>query len=306
MSSARSPPRPSACARRSPWRPRRAARGARRPPASPARASAPDTPPPFPKTPKRREGFRSVPGVPARDGGELEEKNGRVLALEDECARLKRRWKTRAVSAATTARRPSAFASRASKAPKRDRLAEKVAGFWRKRVALKAIWKTRSSRSFPAWWSVDALARMRTRRRRLAQRVRARTARRGDGAGRWTIEPLNREIEIHPRTVFVFFFFRARRLFAAVSSPDQERLSVSRRSRSEPASQRGRRNAIGDAVETGWRAFGARVRSRARVSRPRSRRRSRPLLAPAFSGTHRLLPGRPFVDSTTTPNRRVA
>ena len=107
----------------------RAARGAS-PPASPARMSAPD------------DGGASAEKVSAQYrefrremAARLEEKNGRVLFLEDECARLKR------ALADTRGFGGASLEGAETKDPKDPKaaLAEKVAGFARERVALKTI-----------------------------------------------------------------------------------------------------------------------------------------------------------------------
>jgi len=106
----------------------RAARGAS-PPASPARMSAPDAEISAEKVSAQYREFRRE--MAAR----LEEKNGRVLFLEDECARLKR------ALADTRGFGGASLEGAETKDPKDPKaaLAEKVAGFARERVALKTI-----------------------------------------------------------------------------------------------------------------------------------------------------------------------
>ena len=117
----------------------RAARGAS-PPASPARKSAPDDASAEKVSAQYREFRREM-------AARLEEKNGRVLFLEDECARLKRALAdTRGFggdgdSAPPLGLREPSLEGAETKDPKAARaaLAEKVAGFARERVALKTI-----------------------------------------------------------------------------------------------------------------------------------------------------------------------
>lgn len=120
----------------------RAARGAS-PPASPARMSAPDEKVSAEKVSAQYREFRREMAT------RLEEKNGRVLFLEDECARLKRALadtQTRGFGGDGDSAPPLGLGEPSlegaeTKDPKDPKaaLAEKVAGFARERVALKTI-----------------------------------------------------------------------------------------------------------------------------------------------------------------------
>lgn len=123
----------------------RAARGAS-PPASPARMSAPDEKVSAEKVSAQYREFRREMAT------RLEEKNGRVLFLEDECARLKRALadtQTRGFGGDGDSAPPLGLVEPSLEGaetkdlqdPKAARaaLAEKVAGFARERVALKTI-----------------------------------------------------------------------------------------------------------------------------------------------------------------------
>ena len=192
MSSARSPPSSSACARRSPWRPRRAARRASRRRRRRRRGSrGPTTPPPFPENAENAE---KVSGAQYREfrremAARLEEKNGRVLFLEDECARLKRALEdTRGFGGDGDSAPPLGL-----REPSRRRRETKAASSrrrWRGRHA------NGGAQDDPGKQDPDRPRRRREPERRRAGRgcgpegaalaqgsARARTARRGDGAG---------------------------------------------------------------------------------------------------------------------------
>ena len=124
----------------------RAARGAS-PPASPARKSAPDDAAAFSENASAEKVSAQYREFRREMAARLEEKNGRVLFLEDECARLKRALEdTRGHGGDDHSAPPLGLGEPSlegaeTKDPKEARaaLAEKVAGFARERVALKTI-----------------------------------------------------------------------------------------------------------------------------------------------------------------------